>query len=122
MRATLNDGRANQPVTGKQSFKSGQWAGPDALPDVQMSEDDPDATACDLIAHQATIQWCWPGWIQKGTITALASDPGCGKTRFCADLARRIYLGLPWPDGTPATLPAKSKVLWIAADSQWSEL
>ena len=113
---------ANQPVTGKQSFKSGQWAGPDALPDVQMSEDDPDATACDLIAHQATIQWCWPGWIQKGTITALASDPGCGKTRFCADLARRIYLGLPWPDGTPATLPAKSKVLWIAADSQWSEL
>jgi len=89
----------------------------------EVTEDaDPDATAEDLIALQATIRWTWPNWIQRGTLTCLASDPGVGKTRLCADLAKRIWHGMPWPDGTPATLPKKSKVLWVAADSQWAEL
>lgn len=99
-----------------------QWVSPDSLPDPKMSPDDKDATAADLIAHAATVQWTWPGWIQKGTLTALASDPGIGKTRMCADLARRIWHGLPWPDGTPNELPKESRVLWVASDSQWSEL
>jgi len=85
-------------------------------------QDDPDATAADLIAAAATITWTWPQWIQRGTLTCLASDPGIGKTRLCADLTRRVWHKMPWPDGTPPTLPAQTRVLWIAADSQWAEL
>lgn len=98
------------------------YTGPDAVPEAASCEDDPDATAEDLIRLQATVQWTWPGWIQRGTLTCLASDPGIGKTRFCADLARRIWHGEEWPDGTPPTLPAGSRVIWVAADSQWAEL
>jgi len=98
------------------------YTGPDAVPEVAAGEDDPDATAEDLVRLQAVVQWTWPGWIQRGTLTCLASDPGIGKTRLCADLTRRIWHGEEWPDGTPATLPAGSRVLWIAADSQWAEL
>lgn len=98
------------------------YTGPDSVPDEVISEDDPDATAEDLVRLQATVQWTWPGWIQKGTLTCLASDPGIGKTRLCADLTRRVWHAEPWPDGSPATLPAKSRVIWIAADSQWAEL
>ena len=97
------------------------YTGPESVPDT-ASVDDPIATADDLVQLQSTIQWTWPGWIQRGTLTCLASDPGIGKTRLCADITRRIWNGLPWPDGTPATLPPESKVLWVAADSQWAEL
>lgn len=97
------------------------YTGPESVPDTS-SVDDPIATADDLVQLQSTIQWTWPGWIQRGTLTCLASDPGIGKTRLCADITRRIWNGLPWPDGTPATLPPESKVLWVAADSQWAEL
>jgi hypothetical protein len=80
------------------------------------------ATAADLIRVNATIRWLWPQWLPLGVLTLLGSDAGVGKTRFCADLLRRIYHGLPWPDGTPATLPAGSGALWVAADNQHPEL
>lgn len=113
---------ANNPST-PAAARPDVYTGPDSTADVlDATEEDPDATAADLLALQAEVQWTWPGWIQKGTITALASEPGVGKTRLCADLLRRVYLGLPWPDGTPANLPVGSRAIWIAADSQWSEL
>ncbi len=83
---------------------------------------DQDATAQDLIEHNSTIRWAWEKWLPVGVLTILASEPGVGKTRFCCDLARRIYLGLPWPDGAPQTLPAKSVTLWVPADNQHPEL
>jgi hypothetical protein len=98
------------------------YTGPDSVPESQAPEDDPDATADDLVRLQATVQWTWPGWIQRGTLTCLASDPGIGKTRLCADLTRRVWHAEPWPDGAPPTMPPRSRVLWIAADSQWAEL
>jgi putative DNA primase/helicase len=84
--------------------------------------DESVATAADLIRLNAFIRWAWKGWIPIGVLTVLAAEPGCGKTRFCADLARRIYLGLPWPDGTGPTLPHGSTTLWVAADNQHPEL
>ena len=113
-----------RPATGRtaQLPARTQYTGPDAVAAPEIETDDPDATAVDLLRVQATVQWAWPGWIQRGTITAIASDPGIGKTRFCADLLRRIHLGLPWPDGTPPTFPIGTVAVWIAADSQWSEL
>jgi hypothetical protein len=81
-----------------------------------------DATVRDLITAGATTKWAWKGWLPIGELIVLASEPGVGKTRLCADLARRIFHALPWPDGTPATLPAKSSTLWVAADCQYPEL
>lgn len=81
-----------------------------------------DATAADLIAHDATIRWVWDGWVPVGVLTILASEPGVGKTRLCADLARRVYHNLPWPDDQAPTCSPKSPVLWVAADNQHPEL
>lgn len=115
--------KPTQPTPASRSRAVELYTGPERIAtDVPDADDDPDATAADLLALQAEVQWTWPGWIQKGTITALASEPGVGKTRLCADLLRRVFLGLPWPDGTPANLPVGSRAIWIAADSQWSEL
>src|SRR5262249_16888924 len=80
-----------------------------------------DATAADLILANATIEWEWGNWIQRAVLNMLASEPGVGKTRFGADLLRRIHLGLPWPDGTLHNLKGRV-VLWVAADNQHAEL
>lgn len=89
------------------------------------TSDDPldsDATALDLIKHNATIRWVWEKWIPLGVLTILASEPGVGKTRFCCDLARRIYRGQSWPDGQSQSLPERSTTLWVPADNQHPEL
>lgn len=96
------------------------YTGPEQVPDDGEVED--DATATDLISLNSSITWLWPGWIQKGTLTALAAEPGVGKTRLCADLLRRMANGEEWPDGQPMTVERGAKVIWIAADSQWAEL
>jgi hypothetical protein len=83
---------------------------------------DGDATAADLIAANVTMRFAWNRWLPNGVLTVLASEPGVGKTRFCADLARRVHLGLPWPDGQPPTFERGSRTLWVPADNQHAEL
>jgi hypothetical protein len=102
----------------------GRDAGPEAPADPPPAADplDEDATAADLIRLNTTIRWLWEGWIPVGVLTILAADAGVGKTRLCADLLRRINLGLPWPDGTPPTLPVGSRALWVPADNQHAEI
>jgi len=91
-------------------------------PDAQPDPLDEDATAGDLIRLNSTIRWLWKGWIPTGVLTIIGAEPGVGKTRFCADLLRRISAGLPWPDGSPMTCPPDSCVLWVPADNQHPEL
>lgn len=80
------------------------------------------ATIADLKAAGAKVEWVWDGWIQRGVLTAIAAKAGTGKTRFCADLLRRIRYGLPWPDNAPMGMPPGSVALWIAADNNHDEL
>jgi len=98
--------------------------GKHSLPNSDTSDDplDRDATAADLIEANVTIRWGWDKWLPAGVLCVLASEPGVGKTRYCADLARRVYLGLPWPDGALPTFPAGSRTLWVPADNQHAEL
>lgn len=84
--------------------------------------DEPDATAEDVYLQNMTTRWAWRLWIQVGMITCVAAEPGVGKTRLLMDIARRIYRGLPWPDGSDPTFPVGSKTLWIPADGQWAEV
>lgn len=95
----------------------------EADPPAPADEWELDATAADLIRIDATIRWVMPSWIPLGVLTALASEPGCGKTRLCADLVRIVANGLPtWPDGSRNELPPGGRVLWVAADNQHPEL
>jgi hypothetical protein len=92
---------------------------PDDGPAVAVSD---IATIHDLVRAGAEVEWVWPGWVQRGVLTAIASVAGTGKTRFCADLVRRIRHGLPWPDGQPMTLPPDSRTLWVVADNHHDEM
>jgi hypothetical protein len=80
------------------------------------------ASIDDLIRAGAEVRWLWPGWIPGGVLTAVAAKGGAGKTRFCADLVRRAVEGLPWPDGTPQTLPPDALALWVVADNHHDEM
>ena len=80
------------------------------------------ATLEDIARIVSSQPWRWRGWIASGVLNALASDPGIGKTRFALDLARRLWFGLPWPDGQPNDLPTGSRTLWIQGDRNFAEM
>ncbi len=70
----------------------------------------------------AQVRWRWEGWIPATRIVGIAAGEGVGKTRFALDLARRIFLGLEWPDGQPPSYPAGTKTLWVCADGHHDEI
>jgi hypothetical protein len=81
-----------------------------------------DATLADVRRVVAATAWLWPLWVPNAALTVLAAEPGTGKTRFCFDLHRRIYHGLPWPDGSPMEVPPGGRLLWIPADNHYLDL
>lgn len=94
-----------------------ETAGPGAVvPDGRF------ATLADIARIALNRLWLWPMWIACGVFNALAAEPGTGKTRFGLDLARRLYLGLPWPDGQPTGLPEGTRTLWVQADRAFPEM
>ena len=76
----------------------------------------------DLERAGAEVSWLWKWWIPCGVLTGIGAEPEAGKTRFMADLVRRIRHGLPWPDEQAMTAPRDSLVLWVMADNQHDEL
>ena len=46
------------------------------------------------------IEWTWKGWLPKGLLVIVASEPGTGKSALALQLAATMIKGLPWPDGT----------------------
>lgn len=80
------------------------------------------ATLADVRKVMAESQWLWNLYIAASNIAGIAAFEGIGKTRFAMDLARRLWFGLPWPDGQPATLPERTSTLWVCADGQQDEL
>jgi hypothetical protein len=77
---------------------------------------------CDFKTLGANLTWLWEGWILEGAMSLLSAGAGIGKTRFVADLVRRIRHGLPWPDGQPMQLPRDTPIIWVPADCQFGEL
>lgn len=98
----------------------GPSAGP---PDDGVTPDHDFATNEDLKRLDLGLRWVWDGWLQVGTVNLLAAQGGLGKTRFVADLCRRVHLGLPWPDGTPTpACPGQWLAMWVAGDRNHGEL
>jgi hypothetical protein len=46
------------------------------------------------------VEWFWDGRIPLGKITLIDGDPGTGKSAATTDLAARVSVGKPWPDGS----------------------
>ena len=80
------------------------------------------ATLADIARIVSDQPWLWRGWIAHGVLNVVASEPGTGKTRFALDLARRLYFGLPWPDGQANELPAGTRTLWVQGDRNFAEM
>jgi hypothetical protein len=76
----------------------------------------------DLESLGAKLDWIWQLWIQRAALTLVSADAGVGKTRFMADLVRRIRHKETWPDGTAIGLACDAPVIWVAADHQFPEL
>lgn len=68
------------------------------------------------------LQWIWEGWILAGQLTLLTGASGAGKSTLMAELARRVYKGEPWPDGTAQTLEPGKPVLWLGSDLRPDQL
>jgi len=79
------------------------------------------ATAADLHRVATGTRWVWDGWIPTACVVGIASPEGTGKTRFALDLVRRVWLGMPWPDGQPMTL-AQAPTLWVCSDGHHDEI
>jgi hypothetical protein len=79
-------------------------------------------TIDDLARAGSQVSWIWRWWIPSGVCVAVASEAGLGKTRFCADLIRRVRHRLPWPDGQAMTLAADALSLWVLADNHHDEM
>ena len=60
------------------------------------------------------VSWLWPGYIPYGKLTVVDGDPGLGKSAMTMDLAARLSVGQPFPDGTPTE--AAGVVLLTAED------
>ena len=80
------------------------------------------ASLADIRKVMSDAPWLWDLYIPAARIAGIAAFEGIGKTRFAMDLARRIWLALPWPDGQAPTLPARTPTLWVCADGQQDDL
>jgi AAA domain len=80
------------------------------------------ATLADIARVVSDQSWLWRDWIARGVLNVVASEPGTGKTRFGLDLARRLWFGLPMPDGQSSGMPEGTRTLWVQGDRNFAEM
>lgn len=81
------------------------------------------ATNEDMARLDISTRWVWKNWLQNGAVNLLAAEGGIGKTRFMADICRRLHTGSPWPDGSAtAEFQGKFLAMWVAGDRNHAEL
>ncbi|HEX3149551.1 MAG TPA: AAA family ATPase [Gemmataceae bacterium] len=52
-----------------------------------------------------TLDWLWPGYLVRSKLALLDGDPEMGKSLLTIDIAARLSLGVPMPDGAPVDRP-----------------
>lgn len=126
--ATMDTAMSNRTWFYDPDYKANKTEGAHAAEAEATSETGPAvspsdvATLGDLKAAGAELRFLWNGWIQHGVANILAAEGGTGKTRFIADLLRRIKGGLPWPDGMAMTAGPDFRSLWVLADNHHAEM
>lgn len=92
-------------------------------PDDGIPPDFDFATNEDMKRLNINTRWIWKDWLQDSTVNLLAAEGGLGKTRWIADLCRRVCLSLGWPDGTETpAFDGKYIAMWVAGDRNHPEL
>jgi hypothetical protein len=79
-----------------------------------LPEDDafnPFPSLHDASEQVPPVDWLWPAWIPRGTLTLFGAAPGAGKSLVALDLARRLIHGEPFPDGAPVPCPGRNVLI-----------
>jgi hypothetical protein len=122
-RAPFMDGHLMGRSDGDAIFRALAAADPAGPPPAGDERGRPAwATLADVRPMFAEANWSWLGWLAGSALTALASDPGVGKTLLAMSLARAIWMGQPWPDGQPPAFPERTRTLWIPGDQHYHQL
>lgn len=82
-------------------------------------------TLADLQGVIAQTRYLWNGYIMAGGITLIGAAPGAGKTCFHADLHRRWWHGLTWPDSSPIEATEEERrrpVLYLMSDRRPTQI
>jgi archaellum biogenesis ATPase FlaH len=62
------------------------------------------------------VRWLWPGHIPLGKLTIIDGDPGLGKSLMTLDLAARVSVGGPMPDGVRGDVCGPAGVVLLTAE------
>ena len=60
------------------------------------------------------IEWLWEGRLARGKHTAIAGEPGLGKSQAGIDIAATITRGKAWPNGEGTA--SKGRVVILSAE------
>lgn len=125
-RGWLLDQERDRPRVNGRAHGNGTAAPPPTDPPTAEATGEPPpkpeyATLADAMILIGATRWFWDQWIPLGTMSLLAAPAGEGKTRTAMDLARRLWFGLPMPDGSPNPYPPGTRTLWVLVDRNWQE-
>ncbi len=65
------------------------------------------------------VRWTWPHYFPAGKLCDIEGNPGDGKSILLADIAARVTIGAPWPDGALGGEPGN--VLLFSAEDDSSD-
>lgn len=81
---------------------------------AELDDDDAEDTEDEI------IEWLWPGKLALGKLCILTGEMDMMKSTISDDIAARIRLQLPWPDGAQNILPP-SGTLICAAEEDYAD-
>ncbi len=74
------------------------------------------AGRCAADIEPREVSWLWPRRIPSGRLAVLGGDPDIGKSTLAgADIAARVSVGGPWPDGA-GNAPHGSVIIFTVED------
>jgi len=80
----------------------------------------PKANSLEVIrgdeAEETVLEWLWKPYLPLGKLVHGAGDSSAGKSPITIDLAARLSVGAPWPDGTPNKCGPRSTILLNGED------
>jgi len=88
--------------------KAPAWELPSAAPAVAL------VSVCAASVRPEPIEWIWEGRIARGKHTAIAGEPGLGKSQTGIDIAARITREARWPHGEG--IAPKGRVVILSAE------
>ena len=63
-----------------------------------------------------SVSWLWRGWLALGKLSVIDGDPGFGKSAAVLDIAARVSMGRPFPDGSRCESGAGGVIILSAED------